>query len=883
MRDSITRRRVSLLCAAVLSLSLVACGGGGGGGNRNDGGPTGTPPTGVNGVAQFDADSFVVNEAAGTATITLTRFGSPSNEISAFILTVSSDNGGKEGIDYGFVSKEIKFAAGDTAPKTLTVNITNDQFDEADEVIKMTLNQSASTNRNGVLNASRDVATLVIRDDDTFSGAQFSADTYSVSETTGAASITLMRQGSGSEEITATVSATGGTATIGRDYNTADARVVFPAGDNTPKTLSFNILDDLEIEGTENITLTLRVTAPAGAVPPQEGLQAASIRITDDNDASNTAVPLRIVSTEPKTLVLNFDPTPGAVRYRLMRSLLTSRTQPVGAEILPSAREIRATVGLHLGETLRLDACDNFMCRPSSISIVPGLRGTFAATGYLKANDTAANQALGTTVAVSDDGTTIALGAPGANGNAGAVYVYRKAFGDDKAFASQPIRIAAPTTLPIRFGASVALNSTGSVLLIGAPADPNTVVPTSTRYPGAGTENQAAPGSGAAFQYQLPDTDFDMLPAQPVLDYRYIKTRQPRTDDAFGTAVALADNESGPLLIVGAPGEDGTAADSGAVFLYSLFNTVLLEDLVKASNNSSDDIQAGARFGTAVAVSAENAVESGIGGKQLVVGAPGYRTSLVAGSPRSGAAYVYPSAETDTFLPKSGARLEPTNPSADDQFGAAVATSRDALTIAVGAPGKAVPFRLTDQPMNPGTGAGAVFVFRGLAGAIGTVARTQTPAFFTSRPAAPNTRYGTSVALNADGSILAAGVPGDSEFQVGVFGAPAMATSDTANAGAVFLLQRPTSDWSQFTMPRGTQPTTRYVKASNTEQGDLFGTAVALSADGTTLIVGAPGESGKGTNLDKTNKPFDPNGTTLTIDAKQSDNSATRAGAGYLY
>lgn len=56
-----------------------------------------------------------------------------------------------------------------------------------------------------------------------------------------------------------------------------------------------------------------------------------------------------------------------------------------------------------------------------------------------------------------------------------------------------------------------------------------------------------------------------------------------------------------------------------------------------------------------------------------------------------------------------------------------------------------------------------------------------------------------------------------------------------------------------------------YVKASNTDAGDLFGYALAVSGD--TLVVGAPGESSNAT----------------TINGDQADDSATGAGAAYVF
>src|SRR2546426_10206126 len=58
-----------------------------------------------------------------------------------------------------------------------------------------------------------------------------------------------------------------------------------------------------------------------------------------------------------------------------------------------------------------------------------------------------------------------------------------------------------------------------------------------------------------------------------------------------------------------------------------------------------------------------------------------------------------------------------------------------------------------------------------------------------------------------------------------------------------------------------------YIKASNTGAADEFGFAVALSGDGNTLAVGAPGEASVATG----------------IGGNQADNTAPSAGAVYVF
>jgi hypothetical protein len=58
-----------------------------------------------------------------------------------------------------------------------------------------------------------------------------------------------------------------------------------------------------------------------------------------------------------------------------------------------------------------------------------------------------------------------------------------------------------------------------------------------------------------------------------------------------------------------------------------------------------------------------------------------------------------------------------------------------------------------------------------------------------------------------------------------------------------------------------------YIKASNTDANDFFGGALSLSGDGSTLAVGASGESSGATG----------------IGGNQASNSAWSAGAVYVF
>jgi hypothetical protein len=99
------------------------------------------------------------------------------------------------------------------------------------------------------------------------------------------------------------------------------------------------------------------------------------------------------------------------------------------------------------------------------------------------------------------------------------------------------------------------------------------------------------------------------------------------------------------------------------------------------------------------------------------------------------------------------------------------------------------------------------------------------------------------------------GAPGESGLATGINGD--QANNSVPGAGAVYLFTRSNTVWSQQA----------YVKSSNPGGSDGFGQSVALSSDGGTLAVGAPGESSFATG----------------IGGNQADNSAPGAGAVYLF
>lgn len=329
-----------------------------------------------------------------------------------------------------------------------------------------------------------------------------------------------------------------------------------------------------------------------------------------------------------------------------------------------------------------------------------------------------------------------------------------------------------------------------------------------------------------------------LVKARRTVQQAYLKASNAEAQDGFGGSVAMSND--GSTLVVAAPAEDGVGNglnDSGAVYVFRrIAGTWSEETVLRASNADADD-----GFGTSIALSNDASV--------LVVGAP--REDSDGSSPmnngraNSGAAYVFRFAN---LAWTEEAVLKPDLVDVGDAFGSAVTVSGDGATIVVGAPDEDSS-SAADPANGDAPSSGAAYVFTKPAAAWAQAA------YLKASNIGAADRFGGRVEADDSASVLAIGATGEASAAKGINGDQADNTA--ASAGAVYVLRKSGSTWAQEA----------YVKASNAGTQALFGATLALSGDGSVLAVGAWGEKSNATG----------------IDGDQSNTSADRAGAVYLF
>ena len=477
---------------------------------------------------------------------------------------------------------------------------------------------------------------------------------------------------------------------------------------------------------------------------------------------------------------------------------------------------------------------------------------------------------LGDSVALSGNGLTLAVGAPnessgakGVNGDqndtsvysAGAVYVYTRP-NVNGAWTQQAYVKASNPQAAAEFGHVVALSADGNTMAVSAYFEAS-----ATRGVNGNQNDDSIPQAGAVYVFTRRGATWTQQ--------AYIKasnTGEAGTEgnfgdgDQFGFSVSLSDD--GNTLAVGANAEDSNARgingnqndnsmqSAGAAYIFVRSGATWTQQAYVKAPNTAPNVQ----FGYSVALSADGntfAVSAfdEAGSSRVVLGPDG---PFTPGRNGTGAIYVYTRTGTTWALQ---AYLKASNAENGDSLGVIVSISDDGNTIAGGILDEDCfstgvnPSNACDNDVRSDTSVGAVAVF------IRNGTQWAQQAFIKASNTGKEDWFGSRLQLSGDGNTLAVAAQLEDSAAQGVDGKQ---DDDSAQeAGAVYFFTRTGTVWSQK----------HYVKSTNNEAFDEFGSSVALSRDGRTMAVGARGEdsSAKG------------------INGNQADNSMKEAGAVYVF
>lgn len=581
-------------------------------------------------------------------------------------------------------------------------------------------------------------------------------------------------------------------------------------------------------------TLALVLASCGGSGPSSTDGQGQAQGQAQD---SGLAAPQGLsVSYAPKAYRLQWEPVPGATHYQLLEDIDGDGPAPQaqrGLDLAATEADVAHDVLLYqrLNAAYQVRACNADGCGRLSASLRPDVNRSI---GYFKAGNAGRADLFGTAVALSGDGSVLAVGAPQESASARGVFAVPPA-GDSNALSSGAVYLftreaggwrplaylkASDAQAGARFGETLALSPDGLTLAVGAPSQDTGAID-------AGAVYVFSRASGAWQEQQV------------------LQVQDGTAGEAFGTGLALSAD--GKTVAAGAPWRDIASPDFESLTLVDAGEVHVFTHGDAGWSRQTRIVAAAdrAHLGASLALSAD--------GSTLAAGAPtessgatridGDQADTSAGG--AGAVFVFTRSGNDWVQQAyvKGSRLQ-----AGDAFGTSVALSGSGDVLAVGAP---YDDRAT-AAVGDGGGApdsGAVYTFV----RSGTTWSEQD--FLKPLAVGEGDAFGSVVALSQDGAMLAVGAPSEESNARGIQG---NATDNSLNwPGATYLLARDdAAGWRQ----QG------YLKASNTHDQMAFGSSLGLSSNGSSLVVGAVGESG-------------PAGGTGSVDAQPLPYS----GAVYLY
>ena len=456
---------------------------------------------------------------------------------------------------------------------------------------------------------------------------------------------------------------------------------------------------------------------------------------------------------------------------------------------------------------------DNAAYASGAVYVFVRQGGAWVQQAYVKASNAEQSDHFGASVALSRDGNTMAVtshwessAATGVNGDqrdnsirqAGAVYVFTRT---GTTWTQQAYVKASNTGRPgegdmpgdgDQFGYSVALSGDGNMLAVGAISEDS-----AAQQVNGDQEDDSQQSAGAVYVYART--------AGAWTQQAYVKGSHLETGDMFGFAVALdfdgdtlvasAFDERGSARTINGPHDNG-ANGSGALYVFTRRNGAWTQQAyVKGSRTEATD-----QLGYVVAVSDDgNTIASGAGDEDCLtpgINPPGCDNDsppLGAANIWVGAAYVFVRSG-DTWTEQ--AFIKANNPRPYNSFGVKLALSGDGATLAVASyvednggrgirPPVLQPFLIVDhldpwrEHQTQAEESGAVYFY------------TRTGTTWTQRAyiKGANTdagdEFGSAVALNGDGRIMAIGAHNEDSGAKGVNGDPNDNSAD--DSGAVYI------------------------------------------------------------------------------------------------
>lgn len=558
-------------------------------------------------------------------------------------------------------------------------------------------------------------------------------------------------------------------------------------------------------DGTDNnVTLTI----PTLSISDLSGIgNALPVSITINAEEQKPLIAAQVeLHFGVRKFIFEWLDAPDATYYNILEQVGEQNYTTLSSNIEKGINTYTVNVSLvaKVDAKYILQSCNPVGCTDGTTIYAGNMLG---AIGYIKTNESTELQLSGKAISLNADATVLAVGAPGSpymttdpaqirdEWIPGSVYLFRKINGtwiqEQKLQAPEPENNDG-------FGNSMSLSSDGNTLSIGSYKENSSSLGVNS----VANNNKAL--SGAVYVYSYTNSTWQQD--------AYIKPNYSYIFQLFGSSSKLSAD--GNTLVVGAPGSElnftGPLSNPlEAVYIFKKENDLWYQQDYINEHSIGENIN----FGESVEINHD--------GTKIFVGAP-YSDHINSDETvikNTGLTFSYALNADDQW--EKVQTFSPTSLTRNYALGMSLSLSGNNEKLAVGS------YSSYDNK-------GEISLYNNINNQWG---------FHTSiKPSNPNTyntlKFSQDMTLNFDGTLLVVGAPSQRGPLQGV-NLPTDDSASNVSAGAAYVYKLQEGLWEE----------SAYLKSANPDNSFKFGSAIGISLDGTTIVVGDPTDNSPFTGI----------------------------------
>jgi hypothetical protein len=218
------------------------------------------------GTLQYSAATYSTAYNAGTVVVTVDRVGGSAGAVRVGVNTHAGT--ALSGLDFVGLNQWVNFAAGDAAPKTVSITLLNRGSYSGSRSFSVGLSGESGASLGSPATATVNISGTALSGSPSAGTLELSAASYSALQSAKSVSLSVARSAGSAGAVSVAYSTTNGTAVSGTDYTSTSGVLSWANGDTSARSIVVPLLSTAAYSGTKSLSLGLSSPTVASLSTP---------------------------------------------------------------------------------------------------------------------------------------------------------------------------------------------------------------------------------------------------------------------------------------------------------------------------------------------------------------------------------------------------------------------------------------------------------------------------------------------------------------------------------------------------------------------------------------------------------------------------------------